>query len=311
MEQVEHLVHERRAGRRRALAATADSFLEQGEVRLAAIVERDHLAVHDGLPRADPGRRGKELPEVPGSVLLAARPEPDAVSVDDSLHAEAVPLHLEQPVGVVERGGDKRRKHRRDEHGLRHRRTLARRHEDRVAVRIVDEAHVRVEPCQKRRSSAVIAGAYELIPHRVDRGAAIDEELELDARAATRGPAVGVVPCREGRRDHELMALAERDLDVAPLLRASREVHPEMAVEAYGPREIVRDQDDHREPGWGHEGSALRSDRGRWLHSGTALAVPGFGRYHRAIVTSLIRLTGSCCSCPRRAPARATARLVI
>ena len=70
------------------------------------------------------------------------------------------------------------------------------------------------------------------------------------------------------------MALAERDLDVAPLLRAGREIDTQMAIELHGASEIVGDEDDHREPGCGHERSTLRSDRGRWLHSGTALAVP-------------------------------------
>ena len=50
-----------------------------------------------------------------------SRQEPDGGAVDDRLDPEAVPLDLELPVRVVERGGDEGREHRRDEgrHGVR------------------------------------------------------------------------------------------------------------------------------------------------------------------------------------------------
>ena len=115
VEQVEDLVDER--GRLGGHSLPLDPRLEQGEVGLAALVERDDLAVDDRPAGVDPGRRIEERPEVARRVLLAAGPQPDGLAVDDGLDAEAVPLDLEQPVGVVERRADERREHRRDEGG--------------------------------------------------------------------------------------------------------------------------------------------------------------------------------------------------
>ena len=53
--------------------------------------------------RLDPGRRRQQPREVGRGVLEVARPDPDLAVVDDRLDAEAVPLDLEQPVGVAER----------------------------------------------------------------------------------------------------------------------------------------------------------------------------------------------------------------
>ena len=113
VEQVEDLVDER--GRLVGHSPPLDPRLEEGEVGFAALVESDDLAVDDRLARVEPGRRIEERPEVARRVLLAARPESDAVTVDDRLDAETVPLDLEQPVGPVERRAHERREHRRDE----------------------------------------------------------------------------------------------------------------------------------------------------------------------------------------------------
>ena len=120
VEKVEHLVDERR--RLGGRSPSLDPGLEQREVGLAMGVERDHLAVDDRILGGDPGRRLEERPEVPlRRVLLAAGPQPDSTAVDDRLDAEAIPLDLEQAVGIVERPADERREHRRDEAGLGHR----------------------------------------------------------------------------------------------------------------------------------------------------------------------------------------------
>ena len=113
VEEVEDLVDER--GRLGGHSPPLDPGLEQGEVGLAVLVERDDLAVDDRLAGVEPARRIEERPEVARRVLLAAGPQADAAAVDDRLDAETVPLDLEQPVGVVERRADERREHRRDE----------------------------------------------------------------------------------------------------------------------------------------------------------------------------------------------------
>ena len=88
---------------------------EEREVRLAVIAERDDLPVHDRLGRGDPGRWLEEAPEVARGILLAARPGPHLPIAHDGLHPEAIPLHLEQPVGVVEGRCGEGREHRIDE----------------------------------------------------------------------------------------------------------------------------------------------------------------------------------------------------
>ena len=116
MEQVEDLVDER--GRLGGHSPALDPGLEQREVGLSALVERDDLAVDDCLLGGDPRRRLEERAEVPlRRVLLAAGPQPDSPTVDDGLDPEPVPLDLEQPIGIVERSADERREHRRDEAG--------------------------------------------------------------------------------------------------------------------------------------------------------------------------------------------------
>ena len=126
MQEVEGLVDERR-DRHAGPAVTLDPLLQQGEIRLASVVECDDLAVDDRPARRDPRRRREERPEVPGRVLLATRPEPDGPAIDDGLDAEAVPLDIELPVGVVERRADERREHRRDEAWCCHSGRVARR----------------------------------------------------------------------------------------------------------------------------------------------------------------------------------------
>ena len=112
-QEVEHLIDERR--RRSDLALALDAGLEERKIGLAVVVERDDLTVDDRLPRGDPRWRPEERSEVAARVLLAAGPDPHLVAVDDSLHAEAVPLDLELPVRVVERRGHEGGQHRRDE----------------------------------------------------------------------------------------------------------------------------------------------------------------------------------------------------
>ena len=113
MEKVEGLVDER--CRLDDHSPPLDPRLEKGEVGLAALVERDDLAVDDRTPDVKPTRCIEERPEVARCVLLAAGPQTDIPAVDDGLDPETVPLDLEQPVRVVERRPDERREHRRDE----------------------------------------------------------------------------------------------------------------------------------------------------------------------------------------------------
>ena len=114
VEEIEGLEHE--GGLHRGAigrtAATADPILEQREIGLAVLVERDDLAVDDRLARGDPCRRLEEGAEVAGGILLATGPQPSLTAVNDRLDPKAVPFHLEQPVGVVEGRRDERREHR-------------------------------------------------------------------------------------------------------------------------------------------------------------------------------------------------------
>ena len=109
-QQVEDLVHERR--RRSDLALALDAGLEEGEIGLTTVVERNDLSVDDRLARSDPRWRREERSEVAARVLLAAGPDPHLVAIDDGLYAEAVPLDLELPVRVVERRGHEGGQHR-------------------------------------------------------------------------------------------------------------------------------------------------------------------------------------------------------
>ena len=124
MEKVEGLVDDGRrlTGRfrpRKAARSDARPVLQQAEARPPLGVERDHLAVDDRLARVDPGSLARELGEIAGRVQLVAGPDPGATVTHDRLDAIAVPLDLEQPVGVVEGGVGKGRLHRRDEVGHR------------------------------------------------------------------------------------------------------------------------------------------------------------------------------------------------
>ncbi len=124
VEQVECLEDDR--GRRsRALRAgnaprpDAGPILQEAEPGPPLLVEGDHLAVHDRLPRVDPRRRPGKVREVARGVLAVAGPQAGVAVPDDRLHPVAVPFHLEQPVGVVERPRREGRAHGRDEVGHR------------------------------------------------------------------------------------------------------------------------------------------------------------------------------------------------
>ena len=112
VQQVERLEHE--PGR----ALVAEPRLEEAEVGLAVVIERGDLAVDDRLAGIDPRRRREEPREVGLAGVQVAGPETDLAVGDDHLQAEAVPLDLEQPVGVAEGLRRERRQHRFD--ALRH-----------------------------------------------------------------------------------------------------------------------------------------------------------------------------------------------
>ncbi len=85
VKQVEGLVDGRRRRTRalragRATRADAGPILEEAEARPPGLVERDHLAVDDRVPRLDPLGGPRELGEVARRVLAVARPEPRAPS---------------------------------------------------------------------------------------------------------------------------------------------------------------------------------------------------------------------------------------
>ena len=65
--------------------------------------------------RLEPGRRIEKRAEIARRVLFAAGPQADAGAVDHRLDAEAIPLDLEQPAGIVERPTNERREHGRNE----------------------------------------------------------------------------------------------------------------------------------------------------------------------------------------------------
>ena len=96
VEEVERLEHE--AGR----GLVTELGLEEAEVGPTVIVERDDLAIDDGL-RASIQRAGfvRRPREVARGVVQVARPGADVGAVHHGLQAEAVPLDLEQPVRVA------------------------------------------------------------------------------------------------------------------------------------------------------------------------------------------------------------------
>ena len=124
VEQVEDLVDDRRrlallAGSRRAPGPDARSVLEEAETRPARLVERHHLAVDDRLASLDPRRVPGERREVVPGVLATAGPEPCRPVPHHGLDPIAIPLHLEQPIRVVERARRQGGIHRLDEVGHR------------------------------------------------------------------------------------------------------------------------------------------------------------------------------------------------
>ncbi len=107
IQQVEGLVDEARGG------LVAELGLEEAEVRPSIVVEGDDLAIDDGLLGLDPATgRGQQPREIGLGVVEVAGPDPDLAAIDDGLDPIAIPLDLEQPVGVAERLRCQRREHR-------------------------------------------------------------------------------------------------------------------------------------------------------------------------------------------------------
>jgi hypothetical protein len=123
----------------------------------------------------------------------------------------------------------------------------ARRDEDRGPVRIVDDGHPCAEARPERRAPAAVARRHELGVLVVDRLIAVDEELEDHPPIARRRDEIGDRP-DELVRDHELVARAERDLDVGQGIRVGRELDAQPAVERQRSGQVVHEQHDHREP---------------------------------------------------------------
>ena len=124
VEQVEDLVDDRRrlallAGSRRAPGPDARSVLEEAETRPARLVERHHLAVDDRLASLDPRRVPGERRKVVSGVLATPGPESCRPVPHDRLDPIAIPLHLEEPIRVVERARRQGGVHRLDEVGHR------------------------------------------------------------------------------------------------------------------------------------------------------------------------------------------------
>ncbi len=113
-QKVEDHVQER--GRASGVRNSAlDAGLEAGEVGFARFVHGNDLTVDDCLPGCDPRRRLQEGPEVPSRIQTASRQSSDSAFIDDGLDPEPVPLHLEQPFGVIEWRGHEGGVHGRDE----------------------------------------------------------------------------------------------------------------------------------------------------------------------------------------------------
>lgn len=81
-----------------------------------------------------------------------------------------------------------------------------------------------------------MAGIRQLPPFRVDRRVALDEEFELDTRAAARRLTVRVVPGERGRPD-DAVAPADVDDEAGSAVRIGRELDAEPAVERERPRQ--------------------------------------------------------------------------
>ncbi len=113
VEEVERLVDE--PGR----TLLTEFRLEQAEVGTSVLIKGDDLPVDDRLLGFDPAWRADKVREVGLGVLEATGPGLDLAVVEDDLHAETVPLDLEQPVVVVEGLARQRGEHRFDV--LRHR----------------------------------------------------------------------------------------------------------------------------------------------------------------------------------------------
>ena len=132
-EEVEDLVDD--GHRDVAALLEAGPRLEQRERRSAGLVERDDLAVDDGLLRVDPVRWcRREVREVARGVAAIPGPQPRLAAADDRLDTIAIPLDLEEPVVIAERSLRKGRRHRRDEVGHRDARMARARHAPRVPL---------------------------------------------------------------------------------------------------------------------------------------------------------------------------------
>ena len=80
----------------------------------APLVGADDLAVEDGISNAQTLRqRPRERVQVPETIAVA-RDEASARTIDFEERAEAIVFQLEEPIGVVERGGAALQDERRD-----------------------------------------------------------------------------------------------------------------------------------------------------------------------------------------------------
>ena len=115
-------------------------------------------------------------------------------------------------------------------------------------------SHGAAPPVVARLGELDVGGVHGLV--------AVDEELEQDPRPACRWHSVGIVADELGRQD-QLVAVAERDLDVRSLVGVGRKLDAEPAVEREGARQILDQQDDHREARATNHGWKYRPTEGR------------------------------------------------
>ena len=93
------------------LCFTAQRILQELEMRNAVLVERDKLAVDDGIA-LDAFERLCDLDVVVADDLAVAAVERDLAAFDLCDHAEAIVFVLENPAVIVERPIGQRGKHR-------------------------------------------------------------------------------------------------------------------------------------------------------------------------------------------------------
>ncbi len=96
-------VGRRRPGARRPADPACMRGWSRSKRRDPRLVERDELAVEQGVDIAECGAEARELGEARGGVVAGARGRPHAAPLDADERPHAVPLHLVGPLGVVGR----------------------------------------------------------------------------------------------------------------------------------------------------------------------------------------------------------------